>query len=157
MRALASTTVFAILALTLSACGDSPATPAPARRPPDPKVGLELAVRKCTLCHTVNGRGGVLAPPMEQSAVNAAKVVADYAARAKALQQSDPKTYKSHAKVIEAIAGEPDLARRYQAWIAAYLPDPRFDNPQSRMGAVVLSEQELADIVAWMSTLRPDH
>ena len=45
-------------------------------------------------------------------------------------------------------------AKRDGAWLTAYLPDPKAKNPDSKMPKMKLGEQQVADLVAFLATLK---
>ncbi len=123
--------------------------------PGDPVRGLTLAKSRCTFCHYVEGRGGMIAPPMDKALSTANLVVRDYENRVRDLKQKDPAAYAKAQAVIDAVLAEKDHAKRYERWLDAYLTDTKFDNPMTKMGNVILSDQERAHIIAWLAIKRP--
>jgi cytochrome c2 len=151
--------LFGTLVLCLSACscGDSAgSTPQPVR-PGDVNAGFETASKKCMLCHSFNGRGGNLAPAMDEQVKKVLEQIADYPARAAAFKAADPKAYKRSEAIVERLIAEADPRKRFELWISTYLADPKFDNPQSRMASVNMSPQEIADVLVWLWALRGAH
>lgn len=117
--------------------------------------GYTLVKTKCTFCHYVEGSGGMIAPPLEKGLSLANQLVRDYEKRAADLAAKDAKAYAAARAPIEAVLAEKDPARRYELWLGAYLTDTKFDNPMTKMGNVILTPQQRADIVAWLVTKRP--
>jgi cytochrome c2 len=136
-------------------CSGGDSSNKPPLRPGDAVLGLTVALKKCTLCHAIEGRGNRLAPAMEESLAKARTWVDGYPDRAKTLAANDPKTFKRSQAAIERIAAEADAKKRFALWFDAYLLDPKFDNPASRMQVCLLSEQERADVVAWVVSQTP--
>lgn len=149
MRHLARpTTMLGLALLALAACGDE-------LEPGDASRGQKLAVSKCSFCHRVGDQGGMIAPPLATGLALANKIVADYDRRIADLQTAHPDAYEKAKEAIERVRAERDPAKRYALWLEAYLTDTKFDNPMTRMGNVLMTEQELADIVAWLVSVRP--
>ena len=132
-----------------SACGADTPTPGDAQR------GLKVAKFKCTFCHYVENSGGMIAPPMDKSIALADSQVREYEKRAAALKIAQPKAYAAEQVAIEAILAQRDPARRFEMWAAEYLRDTKFDNPLTKMGNVLLTPQEKADVIAWLISKRP--
>lgn len=151
--------LFGTLVLCLSACscGDSAGSTPKPLRPGDVNAGFETASKKCMLCHSFNGRGGNLAPPMDQQVTKVLQQIADYRVRAEAFEAADPKAYKRSEAIIERLLAETDPRKRFELWISTYLADPKFDNPQSRMTAVSMQPQETVDVLVWLWALRGAH
>lgn len=142
------TTTLGLALLALAACGDE-------IEPGDVGRGHKVAISKCTFCHRVGDQGGMIAPPLATGLALANKIVADYDRRIADLQAAHPKAYEAAKASIERVRAERDPAKRYALWLEAYLRDTKFDNPMTRMGNVLMTEQELADIVAWLVSVRP--
>ena len=123
--------------------------------PGNPERGRQVVLSKCTFCHHVEGRGGMIAPPLEKGIALASELVKSYEKRIEDLKLAHPKAYPAAQPAIDAVLAEKDPARRYERWLSAYLTDTKFDNPMTKMGNVLLSLQERADVVAWLVTKRP--
>jgi cytochrome c2 len=158
MKALACTASL-LVALALVACDEqsSPPAPSPAALPGDALRGRAVAAKKCELCHKIDGNGGTLAPPMEESLAKVDKLLADYPGRARELAQRDSQEYARSRRAIEGIVTLPNARERFEPWLLAYLGDPKFDDPSNRMQTSVLTPQELADVVAWLGARRDAH
>ena len=137
------------LGASISACGGE------SLEPGVPSRGHTIAVAKCTFCHQIDGQGGMIAPPMDHCLGLVSTLVRDYEKRAADLELTYPKAYAAEAKAIEALIAEQDPQRRYEAWLANYLRDTKFDNPMTKMGNVLLTEQQRADVIAWLMSKRP--
>lgn len=129
-------------------------TCSPSLEPGNAARGHEVVLKKCTFCHFVEGRGGLIAPPLEQAMRLAEEVVRDYEKRAARLKTAEPKAYEAARGTIESVLAEPDPTRRLERWYDAYLRDTKFDNPRTRMGNVLMSDQQRLDVVAWLMTRR---
>lgn len=122
--------------------------------PGDPERGHRLVLQKCTFCHYVDGRGGFIAPPLEKGIALAEEVARDYEKRAADLERLHPKSHAAAREKISAVLAEKDSTRRLELWFDTYLRDTKFDNPMTKMGNVLLQDQERVDIVAWLMTKR---
>ncbi len=142
--------ILAISALCfVSACGEDPVEPGNVER------GHKLATStKCNFCHQVEGRGGMIAPPMDKALSLANALVRDYEKRVMDLKAAFPKAYSAAQPTIDAILAEKDHARRFELWLNGYLIDTKFDNPMTKMGNVIMTEQQRADVIAWLATQR---
>lgn len=137
--------------LLLAACGESPAPvegPSPTRG--DPTLGKKVAMNKCVLCHKVEGRGGVIGPTMDEAVARVRKHLGDYSAHRDKLKVAASGLYAKNQAAIDAIAAESDRERRFALWMDAYIPDPQFDGLPSKMAAVPLSDQDRADVIAYL-------
>ncbi len=142
--------ILAGFALTsFSSCGDDPVGPGDAQR------GHAFAKSKCSFCHQVEGRGGMIAPPLEKGLSLADTLVRNYEKRIELLQQSQPKAYADAKATIDAVLAEKNHERRFELWLNAYLTDTKFDNPMTKMGNVLMKPQQRADVIAWLMTKRP--
>lgn len=148
---LALVPLIGILALSLTtSSGEAPAGPG------DPVRGHKLVIKKCTFCHYVEGRGGMIAPPLEKGLALADALVRNYEKRIADLKVSSPKAYSDAALAIETVLAAKDPATRFELWLNAYLKDTKFDNPMTKMGNVILSPQERSDVIAWLISRRAD-
>ena len=143
--------IFASLAATsLSSCGEDRVEPGNVER------GHQIATStKCNFCHQVEGRGGMIAPPMDKALSLANELVRDYEKRVENLKVAAPKAYTAAQPTIDAILAEKNQARRFEMWLNGYLVDTKFDNPMTKMGNVLLTAQQRADVIAWLATQRP--
>jgi cytochrome c2 len=144
--------VFLLLASSLllaAACGDD--------TPPvgDAARGRKLALFKCTFCHYVENTGGMIAQPLLTCIARADSEVREYEKRAADLKAMHPKAYAAEQAAIESVLAQQIHERRFELWLGEYLRDTKFDNPMTKMGNVLLSPQEKADVIAWIMTKRP--
>ena len=71
---------------------------------------------------------------------------------------SNPKCSLCHT--IGASGGKfgPDLSavgkRRDAAWLAKYLPNPKFEKPENKMPAVAAKGKDLEDLIAYLVSLK---
>jgi cytochrome c2 len=155
MRHNIKVSIAASLALALAllsftpGCGDDKPEPGSATR------GEAVAKTKCTFCHYIDGKGGMIAPPMEQSIAQASQQVRGYEKRVEDLKARYAKEYAKEQVKIDAILAQQDPAKRYEMWLGAYLTDTKFDNPMTKMGNVIMTAQQRADVIAWLMTRRP--
>lgn len=139
----------AFAAFALPSCGEKSLEPGSAER------GQRIAMTKCTFCHFIDGRGGMIAPPLEKGIQTANAELRAYDARVTTLKEKFPKAYAAEQPKIDAVLAEKDPAKRWELWLKAYLTDTKFDNPLTKMGNVIMTEQERADVIAWLATKRP--
>ena len=72
--------------------------------------------------------------------------------------QSNPKCSLCH--MVGASGGKfgPDLSaigkKRDAAWLAKYLPNPKFENPENKMPAVTAKGKDLEDLIAYLVSLK---
>ena len=131
------------------ACGDDPIEPGDVAR------GRKVVLFKCTFCHFVENTGGMIAPPLITSIGVADAQVRDYEKRAADLKSQNPKAYAVERVAIEAVLAQRDPTQRFETWLGEYLRDTKFDNPMTKMGNVLLTAQERADVIAWVVSKRP--
>ncbi len=110
---------------------------------------------KCTFCHYVDGRGGMIAPPLEKGISLASQLVRDYEKRVEELKTRFPKAYAAEQPAIDAVLAQKDPTKRFELWFASYLRDTKFDNPMTKMGNVLMTDQQRVDVIAWLVTKRP--
>ena len=79
----------------------------------------------------------------------------DYEKRVENLKAAAPKAYTAAQPTIDAILAEKNQARRFEMWLNGYLVDTKFYNPMTKMGNVLLTAQQRADVIAWLATQRP--
>lgn len=135
--------------LLASSCGEDIPEPGDVAR------GLKVAKLKCTFCHYVENSGGMIAPPIDKAIAMADAQLRDYEKRVADLKLAFPKSYAKEQAAIEAVLAQKDPTRRFEVWAGEYLRSTTFDNPMTKMGAVPLSLQQRADVVAWMLSRRP--
>ncbi|HTF87339.1 MAG TPA: c-type cytochrome [Planctomycetota bacterium] len=149
-RATVAVLFLAVTALALAAaCGKEKLEPG------NPRRGESFALQKCRFCHYIDGNGGMIAPPMEKSIALAGQVVREYDKRVEELKTRFAKAYAAEQVSIDGILAEKDLVKRYERWLGAYLKDTKFDNPMTKMGNVLMTDQQRADVVAWLMTRKP--
>ncbi|MEO6711085.1 MAG: cytochrome c [Planctomycetota bacterium] len=149
-RATATVLFLAVSALAFAtACGKEKLEPG------NPVRGEAFAKQKCAFCHYIDGNGGMIAPPMDKSIALAGQVVRDYDKRVEELKTRFAKAYAAEQATIDGIQAEKHLGKRYERWLGAYLKDTKFDNPMTKMGNVLMSDQQRADVVAWLMTRKP--
>jgi len=119
------------------------------------KLGRALAQTRCTMCHKVEGKGGVISPPLEQVTAERFAKMPGYGTYLGELKAKDPARYNASKQVFEAIAADTDPKRRTLRWLDAYLAKPTFDNAQAKMLKQVLTAEQTAHILAYLLTLEP--
>ncbi|HUR28050.1 MAG TPA: c-type cytochrome [Planctomycetota bacterium] len=134
--------------LLTPSCGDE-------IEPGDVTRGKRIARTKCAFCHFVEGSGGMIAPPLEKGIETANAQLREYEKRIEALKLQFPKAYAAEQPKIDAVLAEKDPAKRWELWLKAYMTDTKFDNPLTKMGNVLMTEQDRADVIAWLATKRP--
>jgi mono/diheme cytochrome c family protein len=92
--------------------------------------------------------------------------VASMAGFAHAGAEDGKALYDKQCKVCHSIAGEKGMmgdkggpldgtgAKHDAAWLTAYLQDPKSKIPEAKMPKMKLSEQQIADLVAFLLTLK---
>lgn len=138
--------------LLVSGCGDENTAPAGAEGAANATArGASVYQAKCALCHS-SGMFG--ARPLAESLRTAVERVRDLEQHVAALRASDPDHHASRAEALDAVlALEGDA--RFEAWLRAYLADPRFDRSQSKMQAIQLDRRDEDALVAWLMAQRP--
>lgn len=143
--------ILAPLAALLLACGggeggdSSPGNPAAA--------GRKLVSAKCSLCHSLSEHRGPLAPTLGEAVATARTWTANYGERVESLREAAPGHHDAQLSVLEGILAIEGQDERFTAWLDAYLQDPKFDDPSSKMQKVVLSPLEREQIIAHILTL----
>jgi len=143
-----------LAALTAFACGsaddegegaaiDDPATLA--------ERGESVYRGRCALCHSTGMFG---AKPLPVSLQTAAAWVAELEARVAELEQADPDHYAERADTLQALL-ELEGEARFDAWLRAYIADPRLDRTESKMQRVELPQRDEDALVAWLLAQRP--
>jgi hypothetical protein len=120
------------------------------------KLGHLVAKRRCILCHKVDGRGGILQPPLVQVAVRRLGRMELFPAHLETLRQEDPHRYESKKDLFDAIEDESDLLRKMSRWLHGYLKQPTFDNAQAKMPLQVLKPEEIDQLVSYVIQLAID-
>jgi nitric oxide reductase subunit C len=92
--------------------------------------------------------------------------IASTASLARAGADDGKALYEKQCKVCHSIAGDQGKmadkggpldgigAKRDPAWLTAYLQDPKSKNPDTKMPKMKLSEQQIADLVAFLAGLK---
>ena len=119
------------------------------------KLGKSLAKKRCVICHKIDGKGGMLSPPMEE--VTAKRFVAndEYAKYVANLKRTDPARYRASKETIDKIAAEEDRYQRLVLWLEQYLVKPTFDNGKAKMTPQSLKKEELEQVIAFVLSLEP--
>ncbi len=119
------------------------------------KLGKILAKKRCVICHKIEGKGGVLSPPIEQVTADRFKKMESYDQFVSVFQAKDPARYSASKKTLDAIAAEQNRYKKLMLWLKAYLDKPTFDNGQAKMTKQVLKAEEVDQLIAYMLTLEP--
>jgi cytochrome c2 len=119
------------------------------------KLGRSLAQARCTMCHKVDGKGGVLSPPLEQVTAERFAKMGTYGKYLTELKAKDPARFNASKKLLEEIEADTNSQRRALRWFDAYLAKPTFDNGQAKMLKQVLSAEQTEQILAYLLTLAP--
>jgi len=120
------------------------------------KLGKMLAKKRCVICHKVEGRGGVLSPPMEEVTARRFERMETYGEYIAQLKARDPARYRASKKVFDAIEKESNHYRKVMLWLDAYLDKPTFDNAQAKMTKQILKPAEVEQLIAYLLTLEPE-
>ena len=119
------------------------------------KLGKIFAKKRCVICHKIDGKGGVLSPPMEEVTAQRFKAMANYDKFVQRLKATDPARYNVSKKRIQAILDEENRYQKLMLWLKAYLDKPTFDNGQAKMVKQVMKPKEVENVIAWLLTLEP--
>ena len=119
------------------------------------KLGKSIAKKRCVICHKIDGKGGVLSPPMEEVTAKRFEDMLKYDAYVKNLKAKDPARYRVSKKKIDAIVAEGDRYQKLILWLKAYLKKPTFDNGKAKMTPQTLKKEELENVIAYLLTLEP--
>jgi len=117
------------------------------------KLGHLVAKRRCILCHKVDGRGGILQPPLLQVSVRRLErmnTISEHLAR---LQADDPDRYQTRVDLFNSIEAEPDQLRKMSIWLHGYLSYPTFDNADAKMPLQVLKPEEIDQLASYVIQL----
>jgi len=117
------------------------------------KLGHLVAKRRCILCHKVDGRGGILQPPLLQVSVRRLErmnTISEHLAR---LQADDPDRYQTRVDLFNSIEAEPDQLRKMSIWLHGYLSYPTFDNAEAKMPLQVLKPEEIDQLASYVIQL----
>ena len=119
------------------------------------KLGKSIAKKRCVICHKIDGKGGVLSPPMEEVTAKRFEDMLKYDTYVKTLKAKDPARYRVSKKKIDAIVAEEDRYQKLILWLKSYLKKPTFDNGQAKMTPQTLKKEELENVIAYLLTLEP--
>ena len=119
------------------------------------KLGRIFAKKRCVICHKIDGKGGVLSPPLEEVTAQRFKAMASYDKFVQRLKATDPARYNVSKKRIQAILDEENRYQKLILWLKAYLDKPTFDNGQAKMVKQVMKPKEIENVIAWLLTLEP--
>ncbi|MDE0961405.1 MAG: hypothetical protein OSB09_11570 [Planctomycetota bacterium] len=120
------------------------------------KLGHLVAKRRCVLCHKVDGRGGILQPPLIQVSVRRLERMKTISEHLAQLQTDDPDRYQARADLFNSIEAEPDELRKMSIWLHGYLEQPTFDNAQAKMPLPVLKPEEIDQLASYVIQLAVD-
>lgn len=141
----------ALGATLLFACGGGAGSESAGSSPA--LAGKKLVSAKCSFCHSLGSVRGPLAPTLAQAVQTARAWTEDYGARIDGLEAAFPEVHAAQSELLEGILAESDAEARFSAWLDAYLQDPKFDDPNSKMQKVVLTPLEREQIIAHILTL----
>jgi len=119
------------------------------------KLGKMLARKRCVICHKIDGKGGVLSPPMEEVVAKRFKSMTTYDKHVEALKKTDPPRYQASKAKIDKIVDEKDRYQKLVLWLQSYLVKPTFDNGQAKMTPQILNKNEMNQIIAFVLSLEP--
>ena len=119
------------------------------------KLGRSLAQTRCTMCHKVDGKGGVLSPPLEQVTAERFVKMTNYGTYLAELKAKDPARFNASRKIFDEIEADTNPQRRTLRWLDAYLAKPTFDNGQAKMLKQVLTAEQVEQMLAYLLTLEP--
>lgn len=119
------------------------------------KLGKALAKKRCVICHKIDGKGGVLSPPMEEVTARRFGANEAYAKYVENLKRTDPARYRASKEAIDKIAAEDDRYQRLILWLEQYLVKPTFDNGKAKMTPQSLKKEELEQVIAFVLSLEP--
>jgi len=116
-------------------------------------LGRLLAKKRCIICHKVEGKGGILSPPMEEVSLARLVKMKTFEEHAENLETNDPQRYESKKEIFEGILAEEDEFKRMRLWLMAYLRQPTFDNPMAKMQKQPLKSTEITQLTAYVLTV----
>ena len=117
------------------------------------KLGHLVAKKRCILCHKIDGRGGVLQPPLIQVSVRRLERMKLFTNHLEMMRKEDPNRYEARKEQFLAIEKEPDLLRKMSRWLHGYLKQPTFDNAQAKMPLQVLKPEEVDQLASYVIQL----
>lgn len=135
------------LALLLWACGSDQESPG--RAPVTAAQGQALYRARCAWCHDSGTFG---APPTAVAAASGRARAASFAQTVAALRREAPDRYAANARLLEKVSAAPD-EERFGTWLAAYVGNPGFDRPETRMQPVQMAPSEIAAVALWLEGL----
>ena len=116
-------------------------------------LGRLLAKKRCIICHKVEGKGGILSPPMEEVSLGRLTKMKTYQDHVNTLKSDDPQRFESKKEVLEGILAEKDLYKQMRMWLTAYLRQPTFDNGMAKMQKQPLKNTEIRQLTAYVITV----
>lgn len=119
------------------------------------KLGRLLAKKRCVICHKVEGKGGILSPPIEEVTALRFEKMREYSKFVAELKAKDPARYNAGKKTFEKIEAEENRYKKLMLWLEAYLKRPTFDNAQAKMTKQPLKDHEIDQLIAYLLTLEP--
>ena len=115
--------------------------------------GAQVAQQRCALCHPLDDRNSMFAPGFPTVIGQARARVADYPKIVDGLKSLSPAGYEDERKKIDELLATEDEAERLRLWLRAYVKNPRFDNPVSRMAPVAVSAGEYDALWAYVRSM----
>ncbi len=119
------------------------------------KLGKLIAKKRCVICHKIDGKGGVLSPPMEEVTPKRFNAMEKYGDYVQTLKGQDPARYRASKEKIDSIVNENDRYQQLILWLQSYLKKPTFDNGKAKMTPQSLKPVEVEQIIAYLLTLEP--
>ncbi|MFN0057682.1 MAG: c-type cytochrome [Planctomycetota bacterium] len=117
--------------------------------------GKTQAVGKCRLCHQIDGSGGKMGEPIDARLLKKVELLlTEYPKHIETMKLTKPDLYQASAARFEAIVAATDMEQKLGLWLTAYIPKPDFDRPKGKMNAVSMSPDALADVIAYLLSLR---
>jgi mono/diheme cytochrome c family protein len=132
------------------------AHPYPLADEADPVALMEE--RGCFGCHTLGGRGGTAAPPLDYPLLvprlRERLATSTYAARVRSVDSLEAEPFASfrgaRARVLQALGDD-----RLRLWLRYHVLEPRFDNPESQMPNLGLSDAQAVLLAGYLLTPPP--
>ncbi len=162
---LSFVSIFSLVALTSLGCsqGEKPSSNAAGGKAQaqewkvtgDPAQGRQVAMNYCKMCHKVEGQTMLgNAPDMDKKYVTMLlDDMKNYEQRASKWQEQSPKDYEIRKKAFDEILAIQNPKHRLERWLATFLRYPGFDRNSKMVNPVVLKQDQLEDLLAYLLSL----
>ncbi|MEM7262047.1 MAG: c-type cytochrome [Planctomycetota bacterium] len=134
--------------------GEQPANDGPFQIPGDPEAGKKVALKKCKLCHKIDGKGMAIGPAMDKKYRRFLKAkMEEYPEYIGYLKKNNKDIYEARQDIIDDIVATEDMDHRLYKWLKVYIGRPTFDRKSSKMKPVTLTPNQLEDVIAFLFSL----